>query len=36
MIPQLVVDEKDDDGKLSEILRFCLRCKVQTLEKFQS
>ena len=30
------LDEKDEDGKLSRILRFCLRCKVQTLEKFQS
>ena len=28
--------EKDKDGKLTEILTYCLRCKKETIEKFQT
>ena len=30
------LNEKDEDGKLTEILTYCLRCKKETIEKFHS
>lgn len=30
------LNEKDEDGKLTEILTFCIRCNKETIEKFHS